>query len=75
MAKLTKGTTTVESDDPTEITNLKARGFRTAEEQKRVDAAEAAQKAAKKPADTSTHRDSTDAPATGDKPAAGKSGK
>lgn len=76
MTKLTKADVTVETELPSEIAELKARGFRTAEDQKRIDAAA---KAAQEPANSSTGTDTNkiadEAADRAGKPATGKSGK
>lgn len=76
MAKLTKGDVTVETEIPSEIAELKAGGFRTAEDQQRIDkAASAAQKTETGNTGTGTHKDAEDAPAGAGKTGAGKPGK
>ena len=76
MAKLTKGDVTVETELPTEIAELKAGGFRTAEDQQRIDAAaKAAQKPANTNTGTSTNKIADEAADGAGKPTTGKPGK
>lgn len=76
MAKLTKGDVTVETELPTEVAELKSRGFRTAEDQQRIDAAaKAAQKPANADTGTSTNKIADEAADGAGKPGPGKSGK